>query len=212
MKIIEGTVANVPPQGGRKHPEQQYIPIDTTQILFICGGTFNDLENIIKKRLGHQMIGFTAEQQPVKATSIQTAEIVRQVTPEDLVHVGMIPELVGRLPIAAALAPLGENDLVRILTEPKNALVKQYGKFFEMAQARLEFSPEALLAIAKKALQRDTGARALRAVTEELMLDLMYELPDHEPNCKYVIDENIVLGKTPLYTARKQPKKKKETA
>ncbi|MCH9022162.1 MAG: ATP-dependent Clp protease ATP-binding subunit ClpX [Planctomycetes bacterium] len=212
LKIIEGTVANVPPQGGRKHPEQQYISIDTSQILFICGGTFNDLESIIKKRLGHQMIGFTAEDQPVKATSLQTAEIVRQVTPEDLVHVGMIPELVGRLPIVAALTPLDEKDLVRILTEPKNALVKQYGKLFEMAQAQLEFTTGALLGIANKALKRDTGARALRAVAEEIMLDLMYELPDHEPNCRYVIDEKIVLGTAPLYTARKQPKKKKETA
>ena len=212
LKIIEGTVANVPPQGGRKHPEQQYIQIDTTQILFICGGTFSGLEGIIKKRLGHQMIGFTAEDQPVKATNIQTAEIVSQVTPEDLVHVGMIPELVGRLPIIAALAPLGEEDLVRILTEPRNALAKQYGKFFEMAQAQLEFTPKALLAIASKALARDTGARALRAVTEELMLDLMYELPEHEADCKYVIDERIVKGKSPSHTARKHPKKKKETA
>ena len=158
------------------------------------------------------MIGFTAEEQPAKATSLQTAEIMRQVTPEDLVHVGMIPELVGRLPIVAALTPLDKKDLVRILTEPKNALVKQYGKLFEMAQAQLEFTPGALLGIADRALKRDTGARALRAVTEEIMLDLMYELPEHEPNCRYVIDEKIVLGKTALCTARKPPKKKKETA
>ncbi len=212
LKILEGTVANVPPQGGRKHPEQQYLQLDTSQILFICGGTFTGLEEIIKKRLGRQMIGFSAENQPVAESSEETAEFLQQVAPEDLVHCGMIPELIGRLPVITSLAPLDEAALVQILTEPKNALVKQYSKFFDMEQAHLEFTRDGLSAIARKALKRDTGARALRAVTEELMLDLMYELPEHEPNCKYVIDEDIVEGRASLFTARKLPEQKKETA
>lgn len=201
LKLLEGTVANIPPQGGRKHPEQQYIQLDTSQILFICGGTFTGLENIIKQRLGKQMIGFSAEQQPQTESSEQAGEILNQVTPEDLVHVGMIPELVGRLPAVTALSPLSESALVKILTEPKNALVKQYAKFFEMEKCQLDFTTDALLAIAKKALKRDTGARALRAVTEELMLDLMYELPDLGPS-NYTIDKDVVEGTTPLFKPR----------
>ena len=212
LKIIEGTVANIPPQGGRKHPEQQYIQMDTSQILIICGGTFTGLENIIKKRLGKQMIGFTAEQQEVSETSREMAEVLSQVTPQDLVQVGMIPELVGRLPIITSLEPLDETALIAILTEPKNALVKQYTKFFEMENANLEFSSDGLSAIAKNALKRDTGARALRAVTEEIMLDLMYDLPDVGSNCRYVLDEGIVEGDKPLHSARKEKKKKRETA
>ena len=212
LKILEGTVANVPPQGGRKHPEQQYLQIDTAQILFICGGTFTGLDEIIKKRLGRQMIGFTAEQQPVTDSSEEAAHILEQVTPEDLVHVGMIPELVGRLPVVTSLSPLDESALIKILTEPNNALIKQYTKYFEMDRAKLEFTPEALTAIARIAIKRDTGARALRAVVEELMLDLMYELPEHGPNTKYVLDEDIVEGRASLFTARKLDKKKKETA
>lgn len=212
LKIIEGTVANIPPQGGRKHPEQQYIQMDTSQILIICGGTFTGLENIIKKRLGKQMIGFTAEQQEVSETSREMAEVLSQVTPQDLVQVGMIPELVGRLPVITSLEPLDETALIAILTEPKNALVKQYTKFFEMENANLKFSSDGLSAIAKKALKRDTGARALRAVTEEIMLDLMYDLPDVGSNCRYVLDEGIVEGDKPLHSARKEKKKKRETA
>lgn len=215
LKLLEGTIANIPPQGGRKHPEQQYIQMDTSQILFICGGTFNGLDEIIKKRLGRQMIGFTAEQQPSVETSSQAADVLHQVTPEDLIHVGMIPELVGRLPVITALGPLDEQALVKILTEPKNALVKQYQKFFELERAELEFTPQALAAIAAKALKRDTGARALRAVTEEIMLDLMYELPDYErpgkgKAAKYVIDDDIVEGRSSLFAAHKPPQK--ETA
>ena len=212
LKIIEGTVANIPPQGGRKHPEQQYIQLDTSQILFICGGTFDGLDTLIKKRLGHEMIGFSAEEQPAKDTSEQAADVLKQVTAQDLVQVGMIPELVGRLPVIATLAPLDEHALVKILTEPKNALVKQYSKFFEMEKAHLEFTRDALVALARKAIERDTGARALRSVTEELMLNLMYELPDYGPGCKYIINEKIVEGRASLFTARKLPKKKKETA
>ncbi|KPK76990.1 MAG: ATP-dependent Clp protease ATP-binding subunit ClpX [Phycisphaerae bacterium SM23_30] len=210
LKLLEGTIANIPPQGGRKHPEQQYIQMDTTQILFICGGTFKGLEDVIKKRLGRKMIGFAAEQQPATESSDQTAQILHQVTPEDLVHIGMIPELVGRLPITTALEPLDEDALIKILTEPKNALIKQYTKFFEMENAHLEFTPDGLLAIVKKALKRDTGARALRAVTEEIMLEIMYELPEQKPHITYVIDADIVEKKAPVFDVRK--KAKKETA
>jgi len=168
------------------------------------------LEDIIKKRLGRKMIGFAAEEHPEEESSSQAAEVLRQVTAQDLVHVGMIPELVGRLPVITALEHLNEHALVKILTEPRNALIKQYQKFFEMEDTSLEFTPGALLAIAKKALKRDTGARALRAVTEEIMLDIMFELPDQAGKAKYVIDEDIVEGKAALFSARKSTKK--ETA
>ena len=177
LKMLEGTVANIPPQGGRKHPEQQYIQMDTTHILFICGGTFVGLEDIIRKRLGKRMIGFGSENSPAE-TGRENAELLRQVQPEDLVEYGMIPEFVGRLPIHAALEPLDERTLMNILTEPKNAIVKQYQKFFKMEGSEVEFTDGALGAIARRALKRETGARALRAVCEELMLDLMYRLPD----------------------------------
>src|SRR5690242_958425 len=173
LKMLEGTIANIPPQGGRKHPEQQYIQMDTSQILFICGGTFVGLEDIIRKRLGKRQIGFGSENSPVE-TARDRAQMLAQVQPEDLVEFGMIPEFVGRLPIAATLAPLDVKTLVNILTQPKNALVKQYQKFFRMEGSDLEFTDGALEKIAERALKRDTGARALRAVCEEIMLDLMY--------------------------------------
>ncbi|MBN1845707.1 MAG: ATP-dependent Clp protease ATP-binding subunit ClpX [Sedimentisphaerales bacterium] len=210
LKLLEGTIANIPPQGGRKHPEQQYIQMDTSQILFICGGTFSGLEDIIKKRIGKKMIGFAAEQQPAAESCSQTAEVLRQVTPEDLIHYGMIPELVGRLPVTASLEPLDETALIRILTEPKNALIRQYQKFFEMEGCELTFTEDALQAIAHKALKRDTGARALRAVTEEIMLNIMYELPEQEQVGQYVIDRDVAEGKTSLFTTTDLPKK--ETA
>jgi len=177
LKMLEGTIANVPPQGGRKHPEQQYIPIDTTHILFICGGTFTGLEDIIKRRIGRRLIGFTSEQDR-EETADEHEKILRMVQPDDLVEFGMIPEFVGRLPCITTLGPLDEDAMVRILTEPRNALVKQYKRFFEMEGAELDFEPAALHAIAKKAMKLDTGARALRNVIEDFMLDLMYELPD----------------------------------
>jgi ATP-dependent Clp protease ATP-binding subunit ClpX len=210
LKMLEGTVANIPPQGGRKHPEQQYIQMDTSQILFICGGTFVGLEDIIRKRLGKRQIGFNSET-AAEETSRDRARILAQVQPEDLVEFGMIPEFVGRLPVVASLEPLDVKTLINILTEPKNALVKQFQKFFRMEGAELDFTPEALELIAERALKRDTGARALRAVVEELMLDLMYRLPDQQPGTKYVISGDVVEGRESLFEV-KPPERRKESA
>jgi ATP-dependent Clp protease ATP-binding subunit ClpX len=207
LKMLEGTVANIPPQGGRKHPEQSYIQIDTTQILFICGGTFVGLENIIKKRLGKKMIGFSSELTGRIDEKAEYSNILEQVIPEDIIEYGMIPEMVGRLPVITTLSALDEKALIDILTQPKNALVKQYKKFFEMENAKLEFTDSALHALAQKALKRNTGARALRAITEELMVDLMYKLPEEPKPGKYVITRDIVEGKADFFTAKQVAKK-----
>jgi ATP-dependent Clp protease ATP-binding subunit ClpX len=207
LKMLEGTTANIPPQGGRKHPEQSYIQIDTTQILFICGGTFVGLENIIKKRLGKKMIGFDSELAGKTDEKTEYSNILQQVIPEDIIEYGMIPEMVGRLPVITTLTALNENALIDILTQPKNALCKQYQRFFEMEDAELEFTEDGLHALAKKALKRDTGARALRAITEELMIDLMYELPEEPKPARYVITRDIVEGKAELFTAKQKTKK-----
>ena len=199
LKMLEGTTANIPPQGGRKHPEQSYIQMDTSNILFICGGTFVGLDNIIKKRLGRKMIGFGSENAVAHDVQQDYSKVMKQVTAEDVIGFGMIPELVGRLPVITTLEALDVDALVDILTKPKNALIRQYKKYFELEDATLDFSQEALKQIAKKALKRDTGARALRAVTEELMIDIMYRLPDAPKPGKYMVDENIVNGKVDLF-------------
>lgn len=190
LKILEGMTANVPPQGGRKHPEQQYIQIDTTNILFICGGVFDGLEKIIKSRMEHQTLGFRAKIESKKEEKI--GEILPHVLPQDLLDYGLIPEFIGRLPVVATLNPLEEKDLVRILIEPKNALVKQYQKIFKLDGVDLIITPEALLALAKQAFKRKTGARALRTILEEVMLDVMYEIPSQKKVRRCMVDKEVV--------------------
>ena len=207
LKMLEGTTSNIPPQGGRKHPEQQYIQIDTTQIMFICGGTFVGLENIVKKRLGKRMIGFGSENSGRTEKKEDYSQLISQVTPEDVIEFGMIPELVGRLPIITTLSSLDESALIQILTEPKNALVRQYQRLFEMEEAELKFTDEALKLLAQKAMKRDTGARALRAVMEEIMLDMMYRLPEEPKPGKYVINEDVVDGQVDIFEQKKKAKK-----
>jgi len=211
LKMLEGTIANIPPQGGRKHPEQQYIQLNTSQILFICGGTFDELEDIIKKRLGRRLIGFSTEQAG-EETPAEHSGTLSQVVPEDLVRYGMIPELIGRLPCITTLEDLDEQTMVRILTDPRNSLVKQYKRFFEMEETSLVFTDDALVEIARAAMNRDVGARALRSIIEDLMLDLMYELPEKkEPGATYEITAEMVAGRADatLFAARNV---KKESA
>jgi ATP-dependent Clp protease ATP-binding subunit ClpX len=205
--MLEGTIANIPPQGGRKHPEQQYIQIDTSQILFICGGTFVGIDNIVKKRLGKKLIGFGSEQSAVTDAKTDYTTVMSKVVPEDIIEYGMIPEIVGRLPVITTLSALDEAALIDILTKPKNALIKQYKKLFEMETAELDFTEGALKALAKKAMLRDTGARALRAITEELMVDLMYHLPEEQKPARFLITRQIVEGILPLDAARQIAKK-----
>ena len=190
LKILEGTVASVPPQGGRKHPQQEMIQIDTTNILFIVGGAFDGIETIAKNRMGEKTIGFGANNQKIG----DEESMMKYIIPEDLLKFGLIPEFIGRLPVMAALDKLTENDLVRILTEPKNALVKQYKKLLELDETTLEFEEKALHAIAAKAIERNTGARGLRSIIEDIMMDVMFEIPSQEEVQKVVITEAATKG------------------
>ena len=206
LKLIEGTVASVPPQGGRKHPNQDFVQVDTTNILFVCGGAFDGLEKVIRDRSERGGIGFGAE---VKSKDNKKAigEVLRSVEPEDLIKFGLIPELIGRLPVVATLEELSAAALVEILVEPKNALVKQYQKLFAMEGVGLEIRPAAMMAIAKKALQRKTGARGLRSILESVLLDTMYELPGMDNVSEVVIDENAIVGDAqPILIYAGQPK------
>ena len=208
LKLIEGTVASIPPQGGRKHPQQEFIQIDTSNILVICGGAFSGIDEVIKHRTDKSGIGFGAA---VKDTQASVASIVETLEPEDLVKFGLIPEFVGRLPVISTLHELDEEALVRILQEPKNALVNQYKYLFDIDEVELDFRTEALLEIAKKALQRKTGARGLRSIMEELLMDTMFELPNIDLE-KVIVDENSVLHSTDPIKVYKSPKKKSSSA
>ena len=208
LKIIEGTIASVPPQGGRKHPQQELIHIDTTNILFICGGAFDGMDKIIENRIGQKSIGFNADIKNPEEHNI--GELFRQILPQDYVKYGLIPEFVGRVPVTAALDLLDEDALVRILEEPKSSLVKQYQRLFEMDGVELEFEPDALRAMAAKAMERNTGARGLRAIMEDVVMDLMYEIPSDDHITKCVITKDVVENKAePVLTYSDRPVAKK---
>jgi ATP-dependent Clp protease ATP-binding subunit ClpX len=208
LKIIEGTTASVPPKGGRKHPQQDFVKVDTSNILFICGGTFTGLERIIQRRQGSNVMGFGAE--ILKPSEKSVGETLLDVQPEDLIKFGLIPEFLGRLPVIATLGELNEDSLVRILTEPKNALVKQYRQLFEIEGANLRFTDSALSAIAQESIKRKSGARGLRAILESALLDIMYDLPSVDNVKECVVSEDVVLKKEPPILLFDQTKNKKQ--
>jgi ATP-dependent Clp protease ATP-binding subunit ClpX len=211
LKILEGTVASVPPQGGRKHPHQEFLQLDTTNVLFICGGAFEGIDKIISNRVGKKVMGFGAEIQSKRDTNDH--ELLSKILPGDLIKYGLIPEFVGRLPVIVSLQALDQDALIQILTEPKNALVKQYQKLFELDNVALEFEQEALTAMAEEAVKRNTGARGLRAIVETLMRDVMYELPSRNDVQKCVVNRDAVLGaRDPELISAGGHKKKEETA
>ncbi len=211
LKILEGTVASVPPQGGRKHPHQEFMQIDTTDILFICGGAFDGLEKIIQNRVGSKGIGFGAE--VLTRDDGNLGEILKQILPQDLLKYGLIPEFVGRIPVIATLDPLDSEAFVRILTEPRNALVKQYQKIFEIDNVALEFKENCLQAIAEEAMKRNTGARGLRAILEEILLDVMFDLPSRNDIERCVMTREVVTsGESPILATKEKRKKKEESA
>jgi ATP-dependent Clp protease ATP-binding subunit ClpX len=207
LKILEGTVANVPPQGGRKHPEQAYIQIDTTNILFVCGGTFTGLDEIIGRRIGRDTIGFgrlldendeSKGPRGINVADLSPDELARHLSPKDLMEFGMIPEFIGRLPVVATLDRLERDDLVRILHEPRNALTRQFQGLFRMEGKTLSFAPSGLASIADIAIERETGVRALRAILEEVLLDLLYELPHRKDVDEFLVDEDVIHGRRVL--------------
>ncbi|WP_035235295.1 ATP-dependent Clp protease ATP-binding subunit ClpX [Desulfobacter vibrioformis] len=205
LKIIEGTIASVPPKGGRKHPQQDYVKVDTSNILFICGGTFTGLEKVVERRLTQKIMGFGAKIADKKNVNI--GELLEQVKPEDLIKFGLIPEFLGRLPIITSIGELNETSLVKILTEPKNALVRQYQELFRMEGVSLQFTDEALEAMGKEAVARKSGARGLRAIMEETMMDIMYELPSKKDVVECVVGEEVVLNNEDPILLYEQPKK-----
>jgi len=211
LKLVEGTIASVPPQGGRKHPNQEFVQLDTTNILFICGGAFDGLDKIIRLRSEKGGIGFGAEVKS-KDDMSEVGEILRDVEPQDLIKFGLIPEFIGRLPVVATLESLDEEALMTILTQPKNALTKQYTKLFKMEGVELEFREAALRQVAKKALERKTGARGLRSILEQALLDVMYDIPSIENLSKVVIDEGVISGETPPIMIYEDPPKLAENA
>jgi ATP-dependent Clp protease ATP-binding subunit ClpX len=211
LKILEGTAASVPPQGGRKHPHQEFLTIDTTNVLFICGGAFANLDKVIERRIGHKGVGFAAAIEP--RAERDTGEVFEQCLPEDLIEYGLIPEFIGRLPVMSAVHQLTRDDLVSILVEPRNALVKQFQRFFAFDEIELVFAEDSLVAIADKGLERETGARGLRSIIEEILLDVQFELPSRRDVKKCVVTKEVVeKGLTPTLVTEAAPEEAEDAS